>query len=337
MARPVKVSVCIPAHNSARFLPAAVESVFGQDFEDFELIVSDDASTDETPCVCTRYKDPRFRTVRSPRRLGLAGNWNRCVELARGTYVIVLHADDELRPRYLRRAVDVLDAHHDVGLVHCAVEHIDESGKLLSRQRLFSEDRIDHDHATLRHLLLDGCVVNPAGVLVRRAAYMRVGPFTDKAVWAVDWHMWTRIALESPVAYLAESLALYRQHRASGTSDVMTSGRNARDELWALEDLFALIERTRPELVQLREDAIRGLAHRTWCFSEAMCESGDMRAARIGLRNTVRLWPPMVREAKVWGLWAATFLGYRWFAAAHAGKRRFKSLRRNAATPFQGV
>ncbi len=135
--------------------------------------------------------------------------------------------------------------------------------------------------------------------------------------------MWTRIALHSPVAYVAEPLALYRQHGASGTATaVMTSGRNAGDELWALEDLFSHIERTRPDLLPLKPEAMRGVAHRTWCFAEAMCELGEMRAARAGLRNSLRIWPGMIRQAKLWGLWAATFTGYRWFAAAHAGKRR---------------
>ncbi len=158
MARPAKVSVCIPSHNAARFLPAAIESVLAQEFDDFEVIVSDDASTDETQTVCEGYEDPRVRVVRSDGRLGQAGNWNRCVELATGPYVILLHADDELRPAYLRRTVDVLDSYRDVALVHCAVQRIDANGTHLTVQRLFDEDRIDQNDATLRQLLLDGCV-----------------------------------------------------------------------------------------------------------------------------------------------------------------------------------
>jgi Glycosyl transferase family 2 len=323
MSQPAQVSVCIPSHNGARFLGAAVDSVLTQDFEDFELLVSDDASTDETQSVCKRYDDPRFRVVRSDSRLGQSGNWNRCVELATGTYVILLHADDELQPTYLRRAIEVLDEHPDVALVHSAVQHVDESGMPLSVQRLYDEEEIDRNGATLRRLLLDGCVINPAGVLVRREAYARTGPFTDQVVWGVDWHMWTRIALQFPVAYLTESLALYRQHGGSGTATaVMTTGRNARDELWVVQDLFSLIERTRPELAALKPEAVRGVAHRTWCFAETMCQLGEMRAARTGLRNAIRIWPPMVGEARVWGLWAATFTGYRWFAAAHSARQR---------------
>lgn len=316
-----KVSVVIPAYNAARYLAAAIDSALTQEFDDFEVVVSDDASDDDTAEVCASYSDPRFRLVRSQHRLGQAGNWNRSVELARGDYVILLHADDELLPGYLERAVAVLDAHDEIGLVHCAAQHIDESGTPLEAQRLFDDDRIDHEDVILRHLLLDGCVINPAGVMVRGDVYKSAGVFTDKIVWGVDWHMWVRVALHWRVAYLAEALALYREHGLSGTSAVMTSGRNARDETWAVKDFFDLIQRTRPDLYHLRPAAIRGVAHRTWCHAEAMCELGDMPAARAGLRNAVRIWPGMIRQARVWGLWAATYTGYRWFARAHARKQ----------------
>jgi glycosyltransferase involved in cell wall biosynthesis len=320
MRSPPKVSVCIPAYNAAAFLPAAIESVLDQSFQDFEIIVSDDASGDDTMGVCARYHDPRLRAVRSNVRLGQSGNWNRCVELAQGEYVILLHADDELLPNYLQRGVDVLDAHSEVGLLHCTTQHIDGTGRPLTVQRLLDEDLIDLDGIILRHLLLDGCVINPAGVLVRREAYEQAGAFTPKIVWGVDWHMWIRIALRWPVAYLATPLSRYREHAQSGTSSVMATGRNARDERWVLDDLFSVIKQNRPELYGLKDAAIRASAYRTWCFAETLCEAGDMQAARIGIRNAIRMCPPMLREPKVWGLWVATYTGYGWFSRAHALK-----------------
>jgi hypothetical protein len=184
----------------------------------------------------------------------------------------------------------------------------------------------------LRHLLLDGCVISPAGVTVRRSVYEKVGSFTDEIVWGVDWHMWIRIAIRFPLAYLAEPLARYRQHGHSGTSAVMRSGRNAQDETWAIQDLFELIQQIRPDLYHLRRAAVRGVAHRTWCHAEAMCELGDMAAARTGLRNALGIWPGMIRQPRVVGLWLATYTSYRWFAAAHSRKDRIvRRLRRAAA------
>ena len=75
------VSVCIPTYNYARFLGSAIESVIAQTFEDFELIVSDNASTDDTQAVIASYDDPRIRAYRNDHNLGLFGNFSRCLEL----------------------------------------------------------------------------------------------------------------------------------------------------------------------------------------------------------------------------------------------------------------
>ena len=128
------VSICIPAYNAAQFLPRAIETALGQEFGELEVVVVDNASTDNTREVCEGYRDPRFR-YEYEGTPGQASAWNRCVEEATGKYVILLHADDELRPQFLARAVEILESNGDVGLVNCAVEHIDESGAHLQLQR----------------------------------------------------------------------------------------------------------------------------------------------------------------------------------------------------------
>jgi len=322
MAKVPQVSVCIPARNSAAYLPAAIESGLAQDFDDFELVLVDNASTDETQEIAAGYDDGRFRTARFEESVGQAENWNRCLEIARGEYVILLHADDELLPGFLSRAVEVLDANEDVGLVHCAVEQIDEKGRRLWTKRLFDADLVDRDDVLLRRLLLEGCVIDPAGVLVRRGLYETIGGFTDRVVWGVDWHMLIRLSLERPVAYLSGPLARYRKHTASGTSGVLTSARNATDERWVLEDVFHILESRRPDLAGLRGDALRGLADRTWWLAEEMCREGEMQAARADLRAAFAMRPALAVKPRSWALWAATYFGYSSFERVRGWRRR---------------
>jgi len=208
-----------------------------------------------------------------------------------------------------------------VGLVHCSVQHIDDAGSPLYMQCLHAEDRTGPGEELVRRLLLEGCVVNPAGVMVRRQAYEQAGRFAEHIVWGIDWHMWLRIALEWPVAYLAEPLALYRQHPAGDTSSVMSTARNGRDEEWLIKDIFRRVETSRPGLLALRPQAMRQVAHRTWCFAEEMCRHGLGRSARRGLRKSVSIWPAMIVEGRTWTLWAATYLGYGWFLWFQAWKR----------------
>jgi glycosyltransferase involved in cell wall biosynthesis len=316
-----KVSVCIPTYNTAKYLPEAIESALKQEYADFELVVCDNASTDGTPELCQRYADPRLRYVRHEQLVGQAENWNRCLDLARGDYVILLHADDVLLPPFLSRAAEVMGRDAAVGLVHCAVQHIDPDGAPMCVHRLYDEDRIDPGEVRFRQLLEQGCLINPAGVLVRRTIYEAVGRFTTEIVWGVDWHMWLRASLRGPVGYLAEPLALYRQHPHSGTSGVMATGRTGPDELWAMEDVFRGIPAARKDLLALRRRARARVAHRTWCHAEAMCRAGFPAAARVGIRKAVAIHAPILLRPSVWGLLAATYVGYGWFERIRGWKR----------------
>src|SRR5215470_9259999 len=120
-----KVSVCIPTYNTARYLPEAIESALRQEFADYELVICDNASTDETAELCGPFQDKGIRYVRFEETVGQAANWNRCLNMAKGEYVVLLHADDLLRPAFLERATRVMDENPGVGLIHCSVQHVD--------------------------------------------------------------------------------------------------------------------------------------------------------------------------------------------------------------------
>lgn len=315
------VSVCIPTYNSAHYLGYAIESVLKQQFRDFELVICDDASTDNTPEVCRRYDDLRIRYLCTTGKSGQAGIFNRCVDEARGDYVILLHADDVLMEQYLARAIELLESDKNVGMVHCTVRHIGPDGSPLSFQQLYQDNRIDPGDIRFRQLLLQGCVVNPSGVLVRRSIYQAVGPFCAAVAWGIDWHMWLRVSLKCSVGYLAEPLALYRLHPQSGTSAVMSSGRYGRDEMWVLDDLFRAIPPERTDLLSLYKQARRQVAHRTWCHAEDLCRSEAMSAARAGIRQAISIYPSLLFQSRLWGLLAATYLGYRWFERGYLWKR----------------
>jgi glycosyltransferase involved in cell wall biosynthesis len=303
-----KVSVCIPSYNGVPYLSETIDSVLSQLYEDFELVVSDDASDDDTPEVCERYNDSRLRYERSGVRVGLAGNWNRCIALARGEYVTLLCQDDLLLPGYLRRAVAILDDHPDVGLLHCAVQLFDEAGIPLNLAPAYEDekcvvqceaDRVDRDELELRQLLVFGNVIYAPGVMVRHCVYETVGRFCERLDWCPDWHMWIRIALRWPIAYLAQPLALFRWHPHSATAACLASGRHVCDEHWAVEDVFQLIRETRPDLSHLKAAAMHANVDRACSVAEMLWQRGDMTAARAGLQNAVRIYPEMRRQPRV--------------------------------------
>ncbi len=126
------VSICIPTYNRVALLQEAMDSVLGQTFQDFELIISDNASTDDTPSLLRSYTDPRIRYTRNARNLGAYRNYERCFALATGKYVGFLPDDDVMLPENLARKVAVLDEHPSVGLVHSRYHLMDQGGSMLS-------------------------------------------------------------------------------------------------------------------------------------------------------------------------------------------------------------
>jgi glycosyltransferase involved in cell wall biosynthesis len=307
------VSVCIPARNAAAFIAETIESVLRQDHRDFELLVCDNASMDATPHVCGRYVGAGLEYHRFEEVVGQAGNWNRCLALARGTYTILLHADDLLEPGFLSYAVARLESEPRVSFVHCAVRLIDGSGADLGTRRLYPDDTTIAGQEFFRRLATEGCLVNPAGVLVRAEALRRAGRFSEQVRWGIDWHMWLRLSLQGNVGYVSQPLARYRQHAESGTAEVLASGRLAADELWVVRDTIAASNLGPAEAVTLLQAARRGVGHRVWCQAEQALIDHKRTPARRGLADAVRCDPRLLATTRWWGVASGVLLGPSWY------------------------
>jgi cellulose synthase/poly-beta-1,6-N-acetylglucosamine synthase-like glycosyltransferase len=129
--RVARVTVFIPTYNRAGLLPHAIAGVLAQTYGDFRLIVSDNASEDETPDVVAKFDDPRLEYVRHPENLGLLGNHNWFLERVDSDYALILPDDDLVYPELLDRTVAELDSHPGAGMAHAAFDIVDEEGKVL--------------------------------------------------------------------------------------------------------------------------------------------------------------------------------------------------------------
>ena len=134
MSQP-RVSVCLPVYNGEQFVAEAIRSVLAQDFADFELIITDNASTDGTADICRQWcrADPRVRYHRAPVNRGLAANHNWGVELARCPYLMWLGHDDLIAPELISRCAQQLDQNPDVVLCYSYASYIDSQGRVTRR------------------------------------------------------------------------------------------------------------------------------------------------------------------------------------------------------------
>jgi glycosyltransferase involved in cell wall biosynthesis len=220
VSRP-KVSVCVPTYNGAKFLSETIQSVLAQTFDDFELLIVDDCSEDGTTDLAASFTDPRVRRVANPTRLGLVGNWNRCIDLARGEYICVFHQDDIMAPDNLQQKVAFLDAHPSAGFVHSSVDQIGPHGELISRwwysEPTAGQQGLHAGNDYFRTLLTGLNIVSCPSVVVRKSCFAAVGGFAPELPFTADWEMWMRAALFFDAGYLVEALVHYRRHESQET------------------------------------------------------------------------------------------------------------------------
>jgi len=207
------LSVCIPTYNSAAYLRECIESVLTQTYQDFELIISDNCSTDRTWEIAQSYSDPRIGRTRADQNRGMAHNFNQAVGMARGEYLKILCSDDVLHPRALEWQAKFLDEHRDAVLVTCARQFIDAQGRDLQIVRWFSRDVVLRGVDLKIVTLLYGNVIGePSATLSRREAIVRAGPFMDGLSTAIDLEMWLRVLNQGSAGYLSSPLCSIRQH-----------------------------------------------------------------------------------------------------------------------------
>jgi hypothetical protein len=294
MAQPVNVSVCIPTYNGAEFVAEAIQSVLGQSFADFELLVVDDGSDDSTLTTVRSFADPRLRIYQNAQRLGIPGNWNRCLALAQGEYVCLFHQDDVMLPENLARKVQLLDADPTVGLVHSKVELIIEDSAFALVSMNWMEDAASDFIAEgphyFRKLLLAGNFICAPTVVARRQKLLDLGGFDEKLGFTPDYEMWMKVCMDSRLAFLSQPLVRYRWHGGNashayrferGVEEVLMASRRA---------LQYYVEQTgREEEGDILKDAMMTLARlRRW--------AAELEQGKVWLEEQRTNWQRVAEE-----------------------------------------
>ncbi|MDB4987508.1 MAG: hypothetical protein JWN04_2686 [Myxococcaceae bacterium] len=201
------VSVCLLAYNHARTLADALRSILAQDHAHFELIVSDDCSTDDSWAVIQRFAaaDSRVRPIRTPRNLGMAANANFAVAHSSAPYIAILHHDDVCAPSLLRRWLEVAERHPSVAFVGNAYGYDDAS-----------VDYHPFEECTKGTLALEeallpnwGCPIRGTA-LVRRSCWDAVGGIRERFGMLADVDLWMRLAARWDIGYVRDPLIIVR-------------------------------------------------------------------------------------------------------------------------------
>lgn len=231
------VSVVVPSYNHSKFLRQRIETILAQTYQDFELILLDDCSKDDSREILMQFAgNPRVRIEFNEVNSGTGyKQWNKGVRMARGKYVWIAESDDYADEHLLEKLVGILDGDQDIVYAYCRSWQVKDGS--LNGFVCFGPDRLNPRWTT--NFCADGreeCrdyftwynpVRNASAVVFRRAAYERVGGVEEHFRLSGDWKLWAAMALTGKIAYVAEPLNYQRFHGGNTqmNTDIVTTTR----------------------------------------------------------------------------------------------------------------
>jgi glycosyltransferase involved in cell wall biosynthesis len=226
------VSVCIPTYNGEKYLRKCLDSVLAQTFQDFEIRAVDDRSTDGTMDILEEYskRDARVKVHRNERNQGIAPNWNRCVEVARGEWIKFVFQDDFITAECLEKMVAACSsgAHFAVCRRNIVFEESTENLRGIYRKYIedLTMEKIFHGATVISPVLfcvavleyLDFNIVGePTSVILHRSIFHKYGTFNPHLIQRCDHEFWLRVAIHAGLVYIPETLATFRVHKDSAS------------------------------------------------------------------------------------------------------------------------
>ena len=320
------VTIAIPTYNRGGLLGEAITSVLRQTFNDFELIVSDDCSTDDTAEVVGRFTDPRVRYHRTSGRLGVPGNWNECVRLAQGELFAILPDDDAYLPSFLDTMVHAIHV-AGVGSAQCGLHIVDEKFRIIRTAVTQAVPTTLRGEDALIWQTRHG-QNNPAGLLFRTSAMRQLGLWRED-YWD-DWAFIVKLSYRYGVTFIPEALSCVRVHSTNLSKQIVDQGFNNILNIFnQFTDVFGEALPATPRLIGYRSEQDRWLSR--------MCMIAALRQLQRGRISQARFYFSQAR--KLYAL-AGLDLGFLRLAASnYYAKRRDarNRLRARLRTPVFNV
>jgi glycosyltransferase involved in cell wall biosynthesis len=273
----VTVSVIVPSYNYGRFLAARLQSILEQTYQHIEVIVIDDASTDDSRAVIDTFsRDPRVRAIYCDSNSGsVYQRWNEAALVAGGRYLWFAGADDYCELNLLEELLQWFDRQPTVGIAFARSWMITESGKRLVLAPTWTRTGFYSGGRAMRRLVLDTTIATASAVAVRADLYREVGGFDTRFPLAADWRFYVDVLARSDLAYVAKPLNFCRVHPATVSVVARRSGAESLERYRVLEDLWNRY----PSLRDLRDEALDREAERCLLHAANTFRRGSFNAA----------------------------------------------------------
>ncbi len=261
---PPMVSVIIPSYNHERFIRDCIESVLSQTFQDFEIIITDDGSVDNTVNVIKNFSDPRIKLFVHIENRGACIAANNCLIHSSGKYIAMLSSDDIWYPRKLELQVDYLENHPDIAGVFGKVDWIDDENQLITDDNFYHKDLFNVENRTRfewlgRFFKQGNCLCHPSS-LIRRECYDEIGMFNPSLASLPDLDLWIRLCFKYQIHILDQKLLRFRRLNSSenASGNNLANQKRARFEFKQLLDHYLDIKDPQELVLILPQAALYG-------------------------------------------------------------------------------
>jgi glycosyltransferase involved in cell wall biosynthesis len=286
------ISVTIPTFNRAHLIGPTIESVLSQSYHDWDLLVVDDASADDTAEVVSQYSqtDERIRFIQNDKNLGLTRNWNKCIYEARGPYVQVLLSDDLMDDSYLARVAEIFQAHPGIGFIAASCRYIDSSGSVIG-EGSDTPARLLPPGDEAVESLLDNGYPHVSSIVMRKACLEEIGTFREDIWHGPDVEMDARLAARFGFYHCGQVFTSFRRHGSNmGALEYLREDFLDADTLKKRLSLSYLSEAAiqRRGIVDLEAHLARGTAEAALSGATIMMGYGRPALSRLYLRKAIR-------------------------------------------------
>jgi glycosyltransferase involved in cell wall biosynthesis len=275
-----KVSVILPCYNGARWIDNAIKSILAQTFKNFELIIIDDGSTDNSKEIIAPFLcDKRVRYSYQSNR-GFSGALNSGIKASSGDLIGFIGQDDLWVPNKLELQQKFLSEHQDIDLVFSPYYSMDSRGQILREINASVPTCLTKEELITKLFL--GNFIGFETVLVKRKCFDEVGFFDERMTAFSDHDMWLRIAEKFNIGYLNEHLVKKREHKLQLSKDGLST---------ALKDEFLIVEKAINHYSFLKKSEQKRLSSLYYAMGIAMLEKGNAKDAKQALLKTIT-WEP---------------------------------------------
>lgn len=275
MNKNLTVSVIIPTYNRAHLVGRAIQSVLNQTYQDFELIIVDDGSTDNTDDIIKEFqkKDKRIKYIRHEKNKGGSAARNSGIKVSRGEYIAFLDSDDEWFIEKLKRQMKFFkNASPEVSVVYTGFIYKDELGGNTCKQYIPKKRCYIYED-----ILAENCVGTTSTVLIKRKCFEKVEIFDENLPSCQDWEMWIRIAKEYQFDFIEDPLVTYHIHKSRISTDLEAE----------IKGITIIINKFSGEFI------LRRKIYSQHCFNigHLYCHTGNMKKGKEYFLKAIKFYP----------------------------------------------